>query len=197
MNVYRVNISRLKPVKQQARGSMVRALDSGRKGCELKSPLDALKEDPRVCSNYSPEYMLKTLRAFENFKTGTAVFTFPKPPIKCAGAPLKAIHVQHRYYLRMQFTIYNPALPQTLLTYTALTYAANDYYALCLRTFSLPDTSHLSHSAVADDCTAEIRYTQITSSTTRPRTQETPVHFPKPHYVIMHHAKNQKTYPCI
>ncbi|VDL85417.1 unnamed protein product [Schistocephalus solidus] len=66
----------------------------------LNGALDALKEDPRVCSNYSPEYMLKTLRAFENFKTGTAVFTFPNPPIKCAGAPLKAMYLFEDYLRR-------------------------------------------------------------------------------------------------
>uniref|UniRef100_A0A0X3NZX0 Sulfide:quinone oxidoreductase, mitochondrial n=1 Tax=Schistocephalus solidus TaxID=70667 RepID=A0A0X3NZX0_SCHSO len=66
----------------------------------LNGALDALKEDPRVCSNYSPEYMLKSLRAFENFKTGTAVFTFPNPPIKCAGAPLKAMYLFEDYLRR-------------------------------------------------------------------------------------------------
>ncbi|BHF78664.1 hypothetical protein SprV_0602177700 [Sparganum proliferum] len=67
----------------------------------LTGALDALKDDPRVCSNYSPEYMLKTFRAFEQFKTGTAVFSFPNPPIKCAGAPLKAMFL-FEDYLRQQ-----------------------------------------------------------------------------------------------
>lgn len=42
-----------------------------------------------LCSNYSWDTMDSTWDEIKSFKGGTAIFTFPKNPIKCAGAPQK------------------------------------------------------------------------------------------------------------
>ena len=55
---------------------------------------EALETDV-VCSNYiDPE---KTLRVLKNFKGGNAVFTQPATPIKCGGAPQKAVYLADEY----------------------------------------------------------------------------------------------------
>lgn len=46
-----------------------------------------------VCSNYSYEHVDYTWRTIQNFKGGTALFTMPPPPIKCAGAPQKIAYL--------------------------------------------------------------------------------------------------------
>ncbi|VDO00920.1 unnamed protein product [Rodentolepis nana] len=62
---------------------------------------EALKEDPRVCSNYSKNYVEKTFQAFQNFNGGTAIFTLPNTPIKCAGAPQKVMYLFEDYLARV------------------------------------------------------------------------------------------------
>lgn len=62
---------------------------------------DALENDPRVCSNYSPVYVKKTFPAVQNFKKGNAIFTFPNTPIKCAGAPQKICYLVEDYFTRV------------------------------------------------------------------------------------------------
>nr|CUU99738.1 hypothetical transcript [Hymenolepis microstoma] len=62
---------------------------------------EALKEDPRVCSNYSKNYVEKTFKAFQDFNGGTAIFTLPNTPIKCAGAPLKVMYLFEDYLARV------------------------------------------------------------------------------------------------
>lgn len=42
-----------------------------------------------VCSNYDFHQAEYTWEAINNFQGGTAIFTFPSTPIKCAGAPQK------------------------------------------------------------------------------------------------------------
>lgn len=48
--------------------------------------LDALKvpKGP-VCSIYSPVYVNRVYDAFQAFKGGNAIFTFPNSPVKCPG----------------------------------------------------------------------------------------------------------------
>jgi sulfide:quinone oxidoreductase len=46
-----------------------------------------------IVSNYSYEVVDKTWEALRQFKGGNAVFTFPSPPIKCAGAPQKIMYL--------------------------------------------------------------------------------------------------------
>ncbi|HWO99100.1 MAG TPA: FAD/NAD(P)-binding oxidoreductase [Methylococcus sp.] len=51
-----------------------------------------------VCSNYSYDTVNSTWENIRNFKGGNAVFTFPVPPIKCAGAPQKIMYLAEHYF---------------------------------------------------------------------------------------------------
>jgi sulfide:quinone oxidoreductase len=51
-----------------------------------------------VCSNYSYDTVNSTWENIRNFKGGTAIFTFPPPPIKCAGAPQKIMYLAEHYF---------------------------------------------------------------------------------------------------
>lgn len=46
-----------------------------------------------VCSNYSFDTVNYTWQSIKDFKGGTAIFTMPPPPIKCAGAPQKIAYL--------------------------------------------------------------------------------------------------------
>lgn len=46
-----------------------------------------------VCSNYSPETVEYTWECIKNLESGTALFTQPPMPIKCAGAPQKIMYL--------------------------------------------------------------------------------------------------------
>lgn len=46
-----------------------------------------------VCSNYSPDYVNYTWECIKNIESGTALFTQPPMPIKCAGAPQKIMYL--------------------------------------------------------------------------------------------------------
>ena len=46
-----------------------------------------------VCSNYSAETVEYTWECIQNIKEGTALFTQPPMPIKCAGAPQKIMYL--------------------------------------------------------------------------------------------------------
>jgi sulfide:quinone oxidoreductase len=58
----------------------------------IKGLKDALGKDG-VCSNYSYEHVDYTWKTIKNFTGGTALFTMPPPPIKCAGAPQKIAYL--------------------------------------------------------------------------------------------------------
>lgn len=45
---------------------------------QIKGLTEALKNDRKVCSVYSPEYVKKVFPAIQNTKEGIAIFTFPK-----------------------------------------------------------------------------------------------------------------------
>lgn len=53
---------------------------------------DALGQDG-VCSNYDARYVEYTWRCIQAFRGGTALFTQPAMPIKCAGAPQKILYL--------------------------------------------------------------------------------------------------------
>jgi sulfide:quinone oxidoreductase len=58
--------------------------------------IEGLKETlnkNNVCSNYSPETVEYTWECIQNIKEGTALFTQPPIPIKCAGAPQKIMYL--------------------------------------------------------------------------------------------------------
>ncbi|KAH9278150.1 Sulfide:quinone oxidoreductase, mitochondrial [Echinococcus granulosus] len=63
----------------------------------IKGAKAALDEDARVCTNYSAQYVEKTFKAFQHFDHGTAIFTLPHTPIKCAGAPQKIMYLFEDY----------------------------------------------------------------------------------------------------
>lgn len=71
-----------------------------------------------VCSNYRPDMAEYTWRLIQNFRGGTALFTQPAMPIKCAGAPQKimylmADHLRRRSRLNastLQFCLAGEAL---------------------------------------------------------------------------------------
>ncbi len=46
-----------------------------------------------VCSNYSPDTVEYTWECIQNLSAGTALFTQPPMPIKCAGAPQKIMYL--------------------------------------------------------------------------------------------------------
>jgi sulfide:quinone oxidoreductase len=46
-----------------------------------------------VCSNYAYDQAPKTWEIIQNFSGGTAIFTYPSTPIKCAGAPQKIMYL--------------------------------------------------------------------------------------------------------
>jgi sulfide:quinone oxidoreductase len=46
-----------------------------------------------VCSNYSPDTVEYTWECIKNIESGTAMFTQPPMPIKCAGAPQKIMYL--------------------------------------------------------------------------------------------------------
>ena len=46
-----------------------------------------------VCSNYSPEHAPYTWAQIQKLRSGRALFTQPSMPIKCAGAPQKALYL--------------------------------------------------------------------------------------------------------
>jgi sulfide:quinone oxidoreductase len=51
-----------------------------------------------ICSNYLYEGCEGTWRTLREFKGGTALFTMPPPPIKCAGAPQKIMYLADDYF---------------------------------------------------------------------------------------------------
>nr|XP_022913198.1 sulfide:quinone oxidoreductase, mitochondrial-like [Onthophagus taurus] len=55
--------------------------------------LQALEYYQDVGSIFSPKYAEKTYYALNGFKEGNLVFTYPKSPVKCAGAPLKICYL--------------------------------------------------------------------------------------------------------
>ena len=67
----------------------------------VKGLPEALENDQRVCSNYSPVYVKKTFPALESLTEGNLYFTFPNTPIKCAGAPQKIAYLADDYFRRV------------------------------------------------------------------------------------------------
>jgi sulfide:quinone oxidoreductase len=53
-----------------------------------------------LCSNYSYDSVASTWENIRNLREGTAMFTFPPPPIKCAGAPQKIMYLAEDHFRR-------------------------------------------------------------------------------------------------
>ncbi|OJH40852.1 pyridine nucleotide-disulfide oxidoreductase [Cystobacter ferrugineus] len=54
---------------------------------------EALETRPNVSSNYEARYAPKTWDMLRAFQGGTALFTHPSTPVKCAGAPQKIMYL--------------------------------------------------------------------------------------------------------
>ena len=61
---------------------------------------------PSVSSNYSYELAPKTWQLIQSMRTGTAIFTMPAGPIKCAGAPQKIAYLAADFW-RQQGVLQN------------------------------------------------------------------------------------------
>lgn len=53
-----------------------------------------------ICSNYAFDLVDSTWSTLQAFRRGTALFTFPSTPIKCAGAPQKIMYLVDDYLRR-------------------------------------------------------------------------------------------------
>ncbi len=53
-----------------------------------------------ICSNYLYDGGEGTWRTLQRFEGGTALFTMPPPPIKCAGAPQKIMYLADDHFRR-------------------------------------------------------------------------------------------------
>ena len=62
---------------------------------QIKGLPEAL-DTPYVWSNYHASYAPKGRKIIDAFNKGNAVFTFPKPPLKCPGAPQKIMYIAER-----------------------------------------------------------------------------------------------------
>jgi len=51
-----------------------------------------------VSSNYSVDYVEDTWKNIQNFTGGTALFTQPSSPVKCAGAPQKIMYLAEEHF---------------------------------------------------------------------------------------------------
>ncbi|WP_257459379.1 NAD(P)/FAD-dependent oxidoreductase [Archangium lipolyticum] len=60
---------------------------------KVKGLREALEERPNVSSNYDVRYAPKTWEMIRGFQGGTALFTHPATPVKCAGAPQKIMYL--------------------------------------------------------------------------------------------------------
>jgi sulfide:quinone oxidoreductase len=65
----------------------------------VKGLTEALGKDG-VTSNYSREFAPYTWQAINEFKGGTAIFTYPATPIKCGGAPQKVMYMADDVFQR-------------------------------------------------------------------------------------------------
>lgn len=68
-----------------------------------------------VCSNYAYDQAPYTWETLRNFKGGKALFTFPLPPIKCAGAPQKIMYLAEETFRK------NGVRDKTEITYVCAT----------------------------------------------------------------------------
>jgi sulfide:quinone oxidoreductase len=81
----------------------------------VKGSKEAL-ESPYVCSIYSRNHVEKTRELLNSTGAGNFLFTFPPPPIKCAGAPQKIMYLADEILQRKNVRssskiIYRSALP--------------------------------------------------------------------------------------
>lgn len=54
---------------------------------------------------YSQKSVKNVFPAIQKFKGGNAIFTFPKVPIKCPGAPQKVMYLAEDYFRKVGFIL--------------------------------------------------------------------------------------------
>ncbi|RNA43059.1 sulfide:quinone mitochondrial [Brachionus plicatilis] len=64
----------------------------------VKGLKEAMANDEQVVSMYSHETVKNVFPAIQRYKGGNAIFTFPKVPIKCPGAPQKVMYLAEDYF---------------------------------------------------------------------------------------------------
>lgn len=74
---------------------------------DLVQGLDAhtMLHSPGLCSIYSPDYVEKTWQEIQRFSGGTAIFTHPNTPIKCAGATQKICYLAEEAWREVSPTV--------------------------------------------------------------------------------------------
>ena len=87
---------------------------------QIKGLPEAL-DTPFVWSNYHKDYAPKGPQIIKAFNKGNAVFTFPKPPLKCPGAPQKIVYITERLLKEVKYTITNVLKNLIILTYQHMT----------------------------------------------------------------------------
>ncbi len=88
-----------------------------------------------VTTNYSPQYAPYTWEVIRNFKGGNALFTLPKTPIKCGGAPQKVMYMaddtfRSRWGVRQRTNVM--------------------FFSPGNRMFSVPEYSHLLENVIKE-----------------------------------------------
>lgn len=127
--------------------------------------IDGLKETlnkNNVCSNYSAETVEYTWECIQAIKEGTALFTQPPMPIKCAGAPQKIMYLAaDRFRKRgtldkfnIEFLTATPGLFGVPFFAKALSKVVTDYGIL----------TNFNHNLVAIDGPAKIATFETTDS---------------------------------
>ena len=64
-------------------------------------------DTPGVCSNFTVHTVTKTLPAMQNIESGNAIFTFPPPPFKCAGASQQIMYLAEDYFRKVIWAYYS------------------------------------------------------------------------------------------
>lgn len=62
-------------------------------------------QDPKssVSTIYTPEHAEKVFSDIQKFKSGEAIFTYPKSQVKCPGAPQKIAYLADAYFRKVTF----------------------------------------------------------------------------------------------
>lgn len=61
--------------------------------------------ESQVCSIYGPDTVPQVYRKIKKTEPGTAIFTFPNSPVKCAGAPQKIAYIAEDYFRKVYLYI--------------------------------------------------------------------------------------------
>jgi sulfide:quinone oxidoreductase len=68
---------------------------------KIKGLKELLKNDERVVSMYSHDSVQRVFPAIQRVKDGNAIFTFPKMPVKCPGAPQKIMYLAEECFRKV------------------------------------------------------------------------------------------------